>query len=116
MDNCLFCKIAKGTIAAEKVYESEKIVAFKDVHPKAPVHVLVIPREHIDSLATVDEKNSIVFNELFLAVKKIAQQQGILESGFRTIINCNKNGGQEVFHLHIHILGGKKIGPMVVPL
>ncbi|MCK4493900.1 MAG: histidine triad nucleotide-binding protein [Methylococcales bacterium] len=107
MSDCLFCKMASGEIKPDIVYEDEKILAFKDINPKAPVHILVIPKIHLATLN--DLENSELAGLLLQTVAKIAQQEGIAESGYRTIINCNSEGGQEVYHLHLHLLGGKKI-------
>lgn len=99
--------MASGEIKPDIVYEDEKILAFKDINPKAPVHILVIPKIHLATLN--DLENSELAGLLLQTVAKIAQQEGIAESGYRTIINCNSEGGQEVYHLHLHLLGGKKI-------
>ena len=107
--DCLFCKIIEGKIPSEKVYENKDIVAFKDIHPKAPIHILIVPRVHIDSLEKIDESNVNILGPIFLAAKEIAKQQGILERGFRTIFNCNKEGGQLIYHLHLHLLGGRPL-------
>lgn len=112
--DCLFCKIISKKISADRVYEDDHVVAFKDIHPKAPVHILIVPRQHIDSLAKIDEKNVDVLTPIFLAVKKITKQENILERGFRTVFNCNPEGGQMVYHLHLHILGGKQLGGAMV--
>jgi len=108
--DCLFCKIIEKKVPAEKVYENDKVFAFKDIHPKAPVHVLIVPKVHIESVAKLDEKNSEILQPLFLAAKHIAKEQGILERGFRTVFNCNPEGGQMVYHIHLHLLGGKQLG------
>jgi len=105
MDNCLFCKIEKGTIPSDKVYEDEDIIVFKDITPKAKVHLLVIPRKHIDGLNDLLPEDQDIIGKMMLLLSKLAKEQG-LEDGFRTIINTGKGGGQEVFHLHIHLLGG----------
>lgn len=108
--DCLFCKIIDQEISSEKVYEDDKVYAFKDLHPKAPVHVLICPRVHIDSLALISENDMHVLVPIFLAAKEIAKQQGFLKRGFRTVFNCNLEGGQAVYHLHLHLLGGKQLG------
>lgn len=99
---CLFCKIVKGEIQSEIVYRDEDVVAFKDVSPMAPIHYLFVPTKHVDSLAHLD--NADVMAKLYAAVLKVAQREGVKESGFRTVINTGKEGGQTVFHLHIHLL------------
>ncbi len=112
MADCIFCKIAKGEIPAEKVYEDEQIIAFNDINPVAPTHVLIIPKEHIPTLdALADDKIELV-SRMVQAARKIARERGVHESGYRTLINCNKDAGQEVFHLHLHVIGGRKLGPM----
>ncbi|MCK5898278.1 MAG: histidine triad nucleotide-binding protein [Methylococcales bacterium] len=107
MSDCLFCKMASGEIKPDVVYEDEKVLAFRDINPKAPVHILVIPKIHVATLN--DLNNGDLAGLLLQTVAKIAQQEGVAESGYRTIINCNSDGGQEVYHLHLHLLGGKKI-------
>lgn len=109
MDNCIFCKIAKGEIPSDIVFEDDKIIAFKDLNPIAPVHVLIIPKEHIASAMEINEKNSAVVAHIFNRAGEIAEKLGIAESGFRLVNNCGKDGGQTVFHLHFHLLGGKEL-------
>jgi histidine triad (HIT) family protein len=108
MSDCLFCKIVSGEIPSEKVYEDAQIYAFKDISPKAEVHVLVIPKIHIDSLDDLSVEHQDLIAKIMLSLPSIAQDQG-LKTGFRTIINTGPGGGQEVGHLHIHILGGKNL-------
>jgi len=107
MSNCLFCKIIAGEIPCDKVYEDDDVFAFKDIHPKAPTHVLVIPKEHIPTLADVE--NPALLGTLMSKVNHIANDVLNLEAGYRIVINVREGGGQEVFHLHAHILGGKKL-------
>ncbi len=107
MSDCLFCKIIAGEIPCDKVYEDDDVFAFKDIHPKAPTHVLVIPKEHIPTLADVD--NHALLGTLMSKVNHIANDVLNLEAGYRIVINVREGGGQEVFHLHAHILGGKKL-------
>jgi histidine triad (HIT) family protein len=107
MSDCLFCKIIAGEIPCDKVYEDDDVFAFKDIHPKAPTHVLVIPKEHIPTLADVD--NPALLGTLMSKVNHIANDVLNLEAGYRIVINVREGGGQEVFHLHAHILGGKKL-------
>jgi histidine triad (HIT) family protein len=106
MSDCLFCKIAAGEIPSNKVYEDEEFLAFHDIHPKAPTHVLVIPKEHYATFADVDDP--FLHGMLMDRVRHIADDLG-LEAGYRLVINVREGGGQEVFHLHVHILGGKKL-------
>ena len=106
MNDCIFCKIVGGVIPSTKVYEDEFVYAFNDIEPQAPVHILVIPKEHITSAADVDEKNSYLVAKCFEAISQIAREKG-LDSGYRIINSCGPDGGQTVFHLHFHLLGGK---------
>ena len=108
MTDCLFCKIVAGEIPSEKVYEDDLIYAFKDIYPKADVHVLVIPKIHITSLDELTTEHGEIMAHMMLKLREIARSQG-LETGFRTIINTGPGGGQEVGHLHIHILGGSNL-------
>ncbi len=109
IDTCVFCKLAKGMLRADIVYEDERLLAFKDIHPQAPVHVLVIPREHITALWEVDESHVQVLGRLLLAATDIASRQGIQETGYRIVINTGTEAGQTVDHLHVHLLGGRKL-------
>ena len=108
MDNCLFCKIIKGEIPTSKVYEDDDILAFKDINPKAPVHILVIPKKHIESAMQLKEEDELLIGKMFTAINKIAKEYN-LDNGYRIVNNCGKDGGQEVMHLHFHLLGGKKL-------
>ena len=114
MEDCIFCKIVKGEIPSSKVYEDEDILAFKDINPVTPVHILVIPKKHIESLNDIEAKDEKLLGKIFLTIKKIAKEQGIAEKGYRVVNNCGEDGGQEVKHLHFHILGGKKLGTKIV--
>ncbi len=105
MSDCLFCKIVAGDIPADKVYEDEQVLVFKDINPKAEVHLLMIPKQHIASLDDVTEEHDGVMIHMMRTLPKLAKEQGLNE-GFRTIINTGKGGGQVVFHLHAHLLGG----------
>ena len=106
MDNCLFCKIVRGEIPSSKVYEDDTVLAFRDIEPQAPVHVLLIQKEHFDSILEVDEKT---FAHMKTVVKKLAVDLGIAENGFRVVINTGRDGQQSVKHLHFHILGGRSM-------
>lgn len=110
MEDCIFCKIIKREIPSSIVYEDSEIIAFRDVNPQAPVHILVIPKKHISSLVDLKEEDELLVGKIYTVINKIAKQEGIDEKGFRVIVNCGENGGQEVKHLHFHILGGKKLG------
>src|SRR5450830_68481 len=102
--DCIFCKIVAGEIPATKVYEDDDVIAFNDIHPIAPVHFMIVPKEHIESLASAEEKHQALLGKILLLAPKLAKQQGL--KGFRTMINTGREGGQEVFHLHVHVLGG----------
>lgn len=110
MSDCLFCKFISGEIKTEAVYEDEQVFAFKDIHPQAPTHILVIPKKHIHSLNHLSENDGNLIGSLYLAAKIIAQQNNIHESGYRCLINCGSDGGQSVFHIHLHLLGGRPLG------
>ncbi len=112
MTDCLFCKIAKGEIPCRKVYEDDAVLAFHDINPVAPVHFMLIPKLHLDSLSQAGAEHEALLGKMLLLAPKLAREQG-LEQGFRTVINTGRGGGQEVFHLHIHIIGGGNIPPMV---
>lgn len=111
-EDCIFCKIARGEISSKKLYEDEEVFAFHDINPVAPVHFMLIPKKHLTSLLEADERHAAVLGKMLVLAPKLAKEQG-LENGFRTVINSGKGGGQEVFHLHIHIIGGGNIPPMV---
>lgn len=107
MTDCIFCKIAEKKIPSKIVHEDEKAVAFDDVNPQAPTHVLVIPRKHAASIAELNEADTGLLGHLMLTGSKVARQKGIAEGGYRIVVNTGKNGGQTVFHLHLHVLGGR---------
>lgn len=111
--DCIFCKIVRKEAPSKLVYEDDKVIAFHDINPNAPVHVLVIPKEHIYSLNQIDEKNSSVISHIFELIPKIAKQLEVDESGYRVVINCGKDSGMAVGHLHFHILGGKTLSQML---
>ena len=108
MDDCLFCKIVRGDLPSTKVYEDDEIVAFRDIHPAAPTHVLVVPKTHRDSLSACEEGDASILGRLFLAANRVAEMEG-LES-FRLIVNNGSGAGQTVWHLHLHVLGGREMG------
>ena len=108
MENCLFCKIAAGEIPSTKVYEDETILAFRDIAPQAPTHILVIPKSHIASVAEITKENGDIVAHIFSVIPQIARAEG-LENGYRVVSNCGPDAGQTVFHLHFHILGGKEL-------
>ncbi len=105
MSECLFCRIAAGEVPSERVYEDDRVVVFRDINPKAAVHLLVIPREHIDSLEDLAPEHDALMGYMLRLLPKLAREQGLAD-GFRTIINTGPGGGQIIFHLHIHLLGG----------
>lgn len=114
MDDCIFCKIIKGEIPSNKVYEDEEILAFKDIQPAAPIHILVIPKKHFESLATMNENDRAVISKIYNVIDKISIDLGFKEKGYRVIVNCGEDGCQEVKHLHFHVLAGKKLGEKIV--
>ncbi len=109
MTDCLFCKIRDGEIPSDKVYEDDDVLAFRDVNPQAPTHVLVIPKKHISTVNDLEEADRAVAGQLMLAAKQIAADEGIAEDGYRLVMSCNKGGGQDVFHIHLHVLGGRQM-------
>ncbi len=109
MSDCLFCKIVARTIPAPLVYEDNLVVAFDDINPQAPIHALVIPRKHVVSLAELQDSDAELLGRLLLVSSKIAKLKGIAESGYRVVVNTGSHGGQSVFHLHLHVLGGRHL-------
>ena len=112
-DNCLFCKILAGEIPSNKVYEDDDVFAFRDINPQAPVHILVVPKEHIPCADAIDAENSVCVAKCFEAVAKIAKSEG-LDTGYRVINNCGEDGGQSVQHLHFHLVGGRKLSEKIL--
>lgn len=109
-DDCIFCRIARGDFGTEFVAESESVVAFRDLHPQAPTHVLVIPRRHIASLSDLGSDDIALGGELMAVAARVAASEGIAESGYRVLTNTGPNAGQSVFHLHLHVIGGRQLG------
>lgn len=109
MKDCLFCSIVNRQISSDIVYETDSLVAFKDINPQAPHHILLIPKKHISTLNDLQAEDGELVGELFLTVKEMASKLGIAESGYRTVLNCNADAGQAVFHIHLHLLGGRKM-------
>lgn len=107
MTDCLFCKMVAGDIRPAMVYETDHILAFRDIHPRAPVHVLIIPKRHVATLDDLDDP--ALAGELLIAAREVARQEKIADSGYRTVINCRGASGQEVYHLHVHLLGGRQM-------
>lgn len=113
MPDCLFCNIATKKQASDIVFEDSESIAFRDIHPKAPVHILVIPKRHIESLATSSEDDSALLGRLLYRVKQLAEQEGVDANGYKTVINTRRHGGQVIDHLHIHLLGGEPVKTIV---
>jgi histidine triad (HIT) family protein len=111
-NDCIFCKIARGEIPSRKIYEDDELFAFHDIRPAAPVHFMIIPKQHIASLLEADDSHAALLGRMMAMAPRLAREQG-LGAGFRTVINTGTDGGQEVFHLHIHVIGGGKLPPMV---
>jgi histidine triad (HIT) family protein len=109
MSECLFCKIRDGEIPGDIVYENDHVLAFNDINPVAPTHILIIPKEHISTLNDLKENHTQTMGEIFLAAKELASREGFAESGYRTIFNCNEYGQQTVFHIHLHLIGGRQM-------
>jgi histidine triad (HIT) family protein len=113
MDNCIFCKIARGEIPGKKIYEDDEVIAFHDIRPLAPVHFMVVPTSHVASLADVTEAHTALLGKIMVLASRLAREQGC-NDGFRTIVNTGRVGGQEVHHLHVHVIGGSEpLGPML---
>src|SRR3989338_766987 len=110
MSDCLFCKIIQGEIPATKVYEDNEIFAFDDIHPKGPVHILIIPKKHYATLNDIPDADLSIVGKIFGVAKKLAKEKGVDQTGYRTLVNTNKNSGQLVFHIHWHLIGGKPLG------
>jgi len=108
--NCLFCSIIDKQIPADIVYEDEHVLAFRDINPQSPQHMLIIPKQHISTLNDAEEDDALVLGRLSLAAAKLAKQLGFADDGYRTVMNCNNHGGQTVYHIHLHLLGGKALG------
>ncbi len=111
LEDCIFCKLANGGLPCDFLYEDDDLVAFRDISPKAPVHVLIIPKQHIASLAEVTPAQEAVLGRICLVAQKLAESLGCAESGYRLLTNCRADSGQEVPHLHFHLIGGQFLGP-----
>ncbi len=107
MSDCLFCKMAVGEITPDIVYQDDSVLAFRDINPQAPVHILIIPKRHVKTLNELDDTE--LAGKLLSTAVKLAKQEGLADDGYRTVFNCNQQGGQEVFHLHLHLLGGRQM-------
>jgi len=110
MSDCLFCKMVAGEIQPAKVYEDDEVLAFRDINPQAPTHILVIPKRHIATTNDLTDADAALVGKLTLVAAKIAAQEGLSERGYRTVMNCNRDGGQAVYHIHLHLLGGRGMG------
>lgn len=108
MNDCLFCKIIDGEISTDFLHDDQDLVAFKDINPQAPVHLLIVPKRHIPSVNRLEEADAPLVGKMVLAAKELAQKLGIAQSGYRLIVNVERGGGQEIFHIHMHLLGGWK--------
>jgi histidine triad (HIT) family protein len=111
--DCIFCKIVEGEIPSDTVYQDEEIIAFRDINPQAPVHIVIIPRKHIPSLSDLSQSDSALVGRLVTIANKLAEDEGIAEKGYRVVINCGPEGGQLVPHLHMHLVGGRKLSDLV---
>lgn len=107
--NCIFCKIINGEIPSQKVYEDDRILAFKDINPAAPIHIVIVPKEHISSANEINDSNKDVVGHIFKVAAALAKENGIAERGYRIVNNCGEEGGQSVNHLHFHLIGGRNL-------
>ncbi len=107
MNDCLFCKIVNKEIPGDIVYENQRILAFRDIIPQAPTHILIIPKKHIKTINDISEDEQVILGEIVHRAAKLAWEEGIADSGYRTVFNCNEDGGQSVYHIHLHLLGGR---------
>ncbi|HET8705094.1 MAG TPA: histidine triad nucleotide-binding protein [Pseudomonadales bacterium] len=105
--DCIFCKIINKTIPAKLAYEDDDVLAFHDIHPQAPVHMLVIPKKHISTINEIEPQDQMLAGKLLLTAQKLAKEQGFADAGFRVVMNCNEQGGQTVYHIHMHVLAGR---------
>ncbi len=108
--DCVFCRIARGEVQARTVLQDEHLIAFDDIHPAAPVHVLIVPRKHLANLSAAREEDALLLGRMLLAARDVARARGIEEPGYRVVMNAGEHGGQEVFHCHLHVLGGRPLG------
>ncbi len=111
--DCLFCQIAQHKIPSEIVYEDEALIAFRDINPKAPVHLLIVPKRHIESIAALEKKDQNLMGEIIFQAKLLAEEFNIAEDGYKLVLNCRKHGGQLIDHIHLHLLGGEKVESIV---
>jgi len=111
----IFSRIIKGEIPADIVYQDEQVTAFRDIHPQAPVHILIVPNKEIPTVNDITPGDEPLIGHMFLVAKEIAAREGVAESGYRLLVNCNRDANQEVFHLHMHLFAGRPLGPMIMP-
>ena len=109
MEDCLFCKIASKNIPAKIIFENDNIIAIKDIEPQAPVHILIIPKDHIPTINDIELRHKKLIGEMYIVAKQLAKENNINDDGYRTVFNCNQNGGQAVYHIHLHLLGGRQM-------
>jgi histidine triad (HIT) family protein len=109
MTDCLFCKIVENKIPAKILYEDDKVIAFRDINPQAPVHILVIPRQHLATLNAVETQHNALIGHMISSAQRLAEIEGVADSGYRLVMNCNSDGGQTVYHIHLHLLGGRSL-------
>lgn len=110
MQDCLFCRMAAGEISPDMVHEDEELIAFRDINPQAPLHVLVVPRRHIPTINDLEAEDAALAGRMILAARRIAAEEGVDEAGYRLVFNCQEGAGQSVFHLHLHLLAGRRLG------
>lgn len=113
MEDCIFCKIINREITSKIVYEDNEILAFYDIDPVAPIHILIIPKKHIETVVDLKKEEETLIGKIYSVINKIAKEEGISEKGFRVVVNCKEDGGQEINHLHFHLIGGKKLGTKI---
>ncbi len=110
MSECLFCRMVEGEIPADVVHEDDDILAFRDIRPQAPCHILIIPKRHIATLNDLTDDDAALVGRILLTARRLAGEEGVAETGYRTVFNCNRDAGQEVFHIHLHLLAGRRLG------
>ncbi len=110
MSDCLFCKMVSGEIKPDTVMETDDVLAFRDIAPQAPTHILIIPKKHISTINDITDEDTELLGKLYQVAKQVAAQEGLAEPGYRTVMNCNSDGGQAVYHIHLHLLGGRQMG------
>lgn len=107
-ENCIFCKIVSGEVPAKHVVADEHVIAFHDIRPQAPVHILIIPKKHIQTIDDIEPDDKLLIGEMFLVAKRLAREVGVSDSGYRLVLNCRRDAGQDVYHIHLHLLAGRK--------